>query len=92
MASLFSLSLSLPLPPQAQRGWRRGGAIAIGKWGVEEGGGDWNKENGKIRKVTTPDPPSLNGGTLRMPSLWATMRGMGAHHDHAVGTKSGATL
>jgi hypothetical protein len=36
---------------------------------MKASGGDWIKANGKIRKTTTPGPPSLKGATLRKPNL-----------------------
>jgi hypothetical protein len=66
-----------------------------GDWKMGEkraGGGDWNETRGKIRKMTTPSPPPLKGGTLQKPNRRAMALGVGAHHDHGVGAKSRATL
>jgi hypothetical protein len=58
----------------------------------KDGSGVSKKTSGNIRKTMTPGPSSLKRGTLWKPNRWAMARGVGDHHDHGVGAKSGVTL
>jgi hypothetical protein len=56
--------------------------MAIERWGRRRLAAQLGQDKGKDKEDDTPWKPNR----------WVTTRGLGAHHDHGIGVKNGATL